>query len=391
MSSQGLKINQQSYQAAAALLAGAAETIYQTGYKLSQVWKGDSAAKMQEKLKELWEQARELTTAASMLENNLFNNQAQTIADYAENTKNRPTKDDAHWYNPGTDWYSPSEFSILGAFNDSKDEIDKRNKDRAQRYMNVGYLENGNDSLGKLTMFDNGGVPETMKVNNPTVTPLDTPPLDNQHPIPSGATPGHPGGPGGKIPNPGAGIHPGTGGGVPNPGGGIHPGTGGGTHPGTGGGTHPGTGGNVPHVGSGGGGDLAGLHQGNPGGLGDGLGHGGGGLGNPGGGLGHGLGGSGGGLGNGLGGGVGGFGGSRGLGTAGGRSSGGAAGGLAAEEEAAAARMAGAKGANGASGVPMGGMGAGSGQEQERERSTWLTEDEDVWGGDGDVAPPVIG
>jgi hypothetical protein len=28
---------------------------------------------------------------------------------------------------------------------------------------------------------------------------------------------------------------------------------------------------------------------------------------------------------------------------------------------------------------------------EERERSTWLIEDEDVWGSDGDVAPPVIG
>jgi hypothetical protein len=40
-------------------------------------------------------------------------------------------------------------------------------------------------------------------------------------------------------------------------------------------------------------------------------------------------------------------------------------------------------------------MGAGGGQggkdEEERERSTWLTEDEDVWSADGDIAPPVIG
>jgi hypothetical protein len=50
------------------------------------------------------------------------------------------------------------------------------------------------------------------------------------------------------------------------------------------------------------------------------------------------------------------------------------------------------KGGMGANGMPMGGMGgAGGGQEQDRERTTWLTEDEDVWGGDDDVAPPIIG
>ncbi|WP_162642094.1 hypothetical protein [Streptosporangium sp. 'caverna'] len=38
---------------------------------------------------------------------------------------------------------------------------------------------------------------------------------------------------------------------------------------------------------------------------------------------------------------------------------------------------------------PMGG-GAGGEGDKDRERSTWLTEDEGVWGGDGDVAPPVI-
>jgi len=37
----------------------------------------------------------------------------------------------------------------------------------------------------------------------------------------------------------------------------------------------------------------------------------------------------------------------------------------------------------------MGGHGGG-GDEEERERSTWLTEDEDVWGA-GEAPPPVIG
>jgi hypothetical protein len=40
----------------------------------------------------------------------------------------------------------------------------------------------------------------------------------------------------------------------------------------------------------------------------------------------------------------------------------------------------------------MGGPGmGGQGQGQERERSTWLSEDEDVWGTDPDVGPHVLG
>jgi hypothetical protein len=50
----------------------------------------------------------------------------------------------------------------------------------------------------------------------------------------------------------------------------------------------------------------------------------------------------------------------------------------------------GAGGVGGVGGTPMHG-GGGSGDEEERERSTWLTEDEDVWGGDTDSPPPVIG
>ncbi|WP_433366007.1 hypothetical protein [Streptosporangium sp. CA-115845] len=43
--------------------------------------------------------------------------------------------------------------------------------------------------------------------------------------------------------------------------------------------------------------------------------------------------------------------------------------------------------------MPMAPMGGGMGGEGEgdRERSTWLSEEESVWGGDGDVAPAVIG
>jgi hypothetical protein len=44
---------------------------------------------------------------------------------------------------------------------------------------------------------------------------------------------------------------------------------------------------------------------------------------------------------------------------------------------------------------PMGGMGgmgaSGNQQEKDRERTTWLAEDEEIWGTDPDVAPAVVG
>ena len=55
---------------------------------------------------------------------------------------------------------------------------------------------------------------------------------------------------------------------------------------------------------------------------------------------------------------------------------------------AGAAAEQGGMGAGGRGMMPMGGHGQG---EKERERSTWLTEDDDIWGDDGDAAPPLIG
>jgi hypothetical protein len=57
---------------------------------------------------------------------------------------------------------------------------------------------------------------------------------------------------------------------------------------------------------------------------------------------------------------------------------------------------AGTAGANGAGGYPfmppMTGAGAGSSaNEKERERTTWLTEDEEVWGTEPDVVSAVVG
>ncbi|MFI6763623.1 WXG100 family type VII secretion target [Micromonospora sp. NPDC050417] len=78
--------------------------------------------------------------------------------------------------------------------------------------------------------------------------------------------------------------------------------------------------------------------------------------------------------------------------------------GLAGLATAAAAGAAGGALASGAAGMsgmgapmmppmmpPMGGMGAGGQQEKDRERKTWLTEEEEVWGTDPDVGPSVIG
>ncbi|WP_192809731.1 WXG100 family type VII secretion target [Actinomadura rudentiformis] len=196
--------------------------------------------------------------------------------------------------------------------------------------------------------------------------------------IPGGGIPGggNPGGiPGGGVPgggNPGGIPGGGNPGGIPgggNPGGGI---------PGGGGGI---PGGGIPG-GGGGGSDLAGVPKGNgpgggiPGGgdpFGRGGGAGGGGI--PGGGAGGG-GIPGGGMAGAMpGAGMGGGAGRGGAGT--GKGSGLGKGGM----------RAGGMGM----GAPMGGAGGRGGSEDENERSTWLTEDEDIWGGSDDAAPPVIG
>ncbi|MFI0450863.1 WXG100 family type VII secretion target [Actinomadura sp. 6N118] len=209
--------------------------------------------------------------------------------------------------------------------------------------------------------------------------------------IPGGGIPGGgiPGGgvPGGGIPGggtPGGGI---PGGGVP--GGGI---PGGGTPGGgiPGGGTPGGgiPGGGIPGGGGGGGGsDLAGIPKGGGGG---GI-PGGGGLGGDPFGR-SGLGGGGGGIpGGGAGGGGipgGGMAGMPGAGMGGGAAGRGGAGTGKGSGLGKGGMRAGGMGAG-----PMGGAGGrGGGSEDENERSTWLTEDEDIWGGsDGDAAPPVIG
>lgn len=98
----------------------------------------------------------------------------------------------------------------------------------------------------------------------------------------------------------------------------------------------------------------------------------------------------GGGAGGGMGGG--GLGDSAGLGSGGASGAGGlGAAGLGSSGLGAGANAAGnAMGAAGRGTTPASGGGHGQG-EKERERSTWLTEDKDVWGADDDAVPPLIG
>jgi hypothetical protein len=179
-----------------------------------------------------------------------------------------------------------------------------------------------------------------------------------------------------------------------NPPGGIPPYTGGGGGIGAPGSGNPGldTGGSLAGFDPSGAGGLGGLGAGAGGfGAGDAGGLGAAGLGGLGAGLGAGAGGLGAGAG-GLGAGAGGLAaGAGGLGAAG-LGAGAGAGGLAEEAGAGAAAGEGTVGAVGSAGgrgamMPMRG-GAGS-DEDERERSTWLSEDDDVWGA-GDDVPGLI-
>jgi hypothetical protein len=198
-------------------------------------------------------------------------------------------------------------------------------------------------------------------------------------------TPPDGGGSGGSELPPGAGnsrttLPPGADGGGSGAGGGASGGFG--SDPGKGFGSGAGVG-----AGAGGGSGAGGGVGGGPGGLGDGFGGAGGGLG----GAGGGLGGAGGGLGGGLGGGVGG------VGLGGGSGSGGLTG-LPTQLSGGSPGAGGAPGSSGGGegGVPffppmMGGQGAGGDKPQERERQTWLSEDEEIWGTRVDVGSGVIG
>jgi uncharacterized protein YukE len=359
MSRSNLDAADSSYTQAAKLLNDSVEAISTAGYNLSQVWHGDAANNMQEALKKLHATAYNLAEAASMLQNNLFHNTAEDIQWAHDNAPDKQTPSGPVSFLAGaadvaSDVSAPIVHVFTGWSNTSDSvnkEYDEANKKAAKEFLNI-----DGGQLGHSVFQNYIAVPDKVHTDLPNPDPSKQAPTKPQKPVGPGGTP--------PMPNGGA-PHPSTPN-VPHPPTPTHV-----TPPHTP--THPTipthtTPPNVPTTtGSPHGADLAGL---------------------PGGG-GPGLGGGGGGLGPGLGGG--GLGGGPGVGAPG---AGMPSGALGTAGEAAAAQnaaLAGKGGANG-TGMPMGmGGGGAGGQKEERERSTWLTEDEDVWGGDGDVAPPVIG
>jgi hypothetical protein len=243
----------------------------------------------------------------------------------------------------------------------------------AMHQVNVG-TEQSNDRFPE-------GIRQDMPQTNPNVRdntpgPPDTPGGPGSPEMPGGGMP--PGGPGGMPPGGPGGMPPGGPGTGDLPGG-MPPGGPGG---GPGGPDIPGGPGGIPGGPGGGPGgpDLPGGGVGGgPGGLGSDLASmpGGGG----GGGVPSGMPGGGAGLGGGAPGGMPGGAPGAGLGSAGGPGA----------FPGAGAFGKGGMGGGMPMGMPMGAGAGGGGNDNERERSTWLTEDEDVWGGNDDTAPPVIG
>jgi len=374
----------QNYSAAGTKFQNAAGVLNAQMSALAGVWKGDDADAT-------IEQMRSLKTSATGLQSTSTQT-GKTLDDHA--TKLQWYKD----HKPGKGMFggfswkdglvaaAPAGLPILAGkkIGEALGIIDSEEDKAAKEHMK---------RLSERTIQANTAMPERLSTELPTT--------GRGEEIPTNNTPGTTTG----------GVHPGTGGSgkftPPGSGGsgqytppGNHGGSGQYTPPGNHGGgqytppgSHGGSGTYDPNGGNHGGsgtydpggrkGGLAGLPGGGGGaGGGDPFGRGG-------------IGGGGGGLGGGSmpGGGAGGAG-----------SMPGGAGGLAGGMPGAGARGAGAgglgsgKGAAGRGGMGAGGMGGGAGRggggkgEEEHERGTWLTEDEDVWGGnDGDTAPPVIG
>ncbi|TDC66582.1 hypothetical protein E1200_16530 [Actinomadura sp. GC306] len=365
---------------------------------LAGVWKGEDAEATIKQLGRLETSAEGLRQASDTTGKALTEH--GTKLDWY--VKNRPGKgfignisyDDAGVVAAGTVVAGPAGGLIaLGGkkIGEALGAIDSAEEKAAQEHMK---------RLGERTVQANGDMPERISTNLPSTDRGGGLPPENR--FPGGGSIRNPGGGGGGGSIPGAGEIPGGGGSIPGgPGAGSIPG-GGGSIPG-GGGSIPGGGGGIPGgpgAGSipGGGGsipggpsesDLAGLPGGPPGAGGGGMdpfgrgGIGGGGGGIPGGGAGGGSVPGAGGLGAGAGAG----------GLAGGMPGAGRGTGVGAGTGAGAGANKGGAGGRGmmGGGAPMGG-GRGGGGEDEHERTTWLMEDEDVWGGnDDETAPPVIG
>ncbi|WP_019632910.1 WXG100 family type VII secretion target [Actinomadura atramentaria] len=385
-----------TYQSAAKKLNEAAAVLRTQAKNLESVWKGDDADEAVKQMGRLQTSAASMAQVANETGNALsaFGPQLEWYVEHRPKkgffghiSMPKADKGDAAVFAAGTMVAGPMGGTIalggktigeaLGLFGDAE-------KEAAQEHMN---------RLGGRAVEANNALPTSVTTDLPHSQRdggIPNPPPNGG--VPGGGIPG--GGAGGGL----GGVGGGAGGKMPDysgvPGGG---GSGLGGYPGGGAGGglgDGGAGGGLGGIGGGGGGiggypggggsgsDLAGVGGGGAGGGlgGDPFGLGGGGGGLPGGG--------GGGLGGGLGGG----------GLGGGGLAGGLPGGMAGSglrgAGAGSGLGAGTKGgAGGAGGAPMGGRGGGGGKgEEEHERSTWLVEDEDVWGGgDGDTAPPVIG
>ena len=338
------------------LLITTYEELSTQAYRLADMWQGKTAAEFQKNLKALYESACALADATGKV-NVAIGYHASDLQTLQENVdKMKPDTSKS-----AGDWFFGDSYDPLGISHRTTDVEEHQNQanQQVQDWINK-------DLTNNTTSYTFTELPKDVHLELPNPTPGAYNPEK---------TPGGPNGPGG--------IH--------NPGGSTPNLTSPSSHP-----TPPGSHFTPPNthltdpthhptdpthhttvtdpgsVGTGVGSDLAGLSTHTPGG---------------GPGLSDGLSGGGGGGGGGLGGGLTGPGSHGGLGGSSGLGGGGLGGPGSGVGPAAGAGKAGASG-----GMPMGmGGGAGGGQEQERERTTWLTEDEDVWGGDGDVAPPVIG
>jgi uncharacterized protein YukE len=350
-----------AYKDAASKFNASVDVLRKQAAALANVWKGKDADEAQKQMQRLHASAREIGYRSGQT--------GVALTDHAEKLQWYKDHAPKAGFMEGFDWGDVEAFRFGGlAGVAAKQYFCESKEDKAaQEHMN---------RLQGRTVEANGYMPEDITTDLP----------DPGQSIwrPEGRPPGgHPPGgmPGGGMP--GGGM-PGGGGNLPkDPFGNGGPGGGGNLPKDPFGNGGPGGGGNLPkdpfgNGGGGGGTELAGMPHG-PGGAGSGLG------GDPFGKGGLGGGGAGGGLGGGLGGGPGGLsGGAPGM-------PGGLGGGA---PGTGAGRGVGGRGAGGMGGAPMGGGagGGGKGGEEEHERSTWLTEDEDVWGGnDGDTAPPVIG
>jgi hypothetical protein len=336
------------------------ELIYNQSRRMSEAWGGEDARKAMDQMNTAYRQAREIYLKSGDTGRALTSHaQTQKIwkSQYGSGGPTDSWVQEVKRWTASIPGITPGPMSLLG---------NNANAGAAMHQVNVD------------TETSNNRFPEGIRQDMPTIG-QDTPPPP---PPPPGKPPGQPNMPGGPGDMPGGpGDVPGGPGGMPgSPSGpGDVPGGPGGIPGGPGGpggpGDMPGGPGGIPGgggIGSGPGSDLASMPGGGPGGM-------------PGGG-----GGLGGGAPGGMPGGVG-------AGAPGGMPGGGPAGAGLGGPGAFPGGLAGmgrggpGAGGMGGMGMPMGAGMGGRGDGDEHERSTWLSEDEDVWGGDDETAPPVIG